>query len=475
MTGKDVEEVPGGNSSPSDARTAEAVAFCEKHGIDTLMVGGSDTHGIMRGKRIPIRQFEAAASHGVNICDVFWVIDVDEGGLVQKPHDATTYFPTERNGYPDIRAALDLRTLRRVPWHARTGLVLADFTHPEGSPIPISPRHLVRRLVERFQALGLEPQMAVELEFYVLQETEESLLHKRPSEIEALSPRPSTYGVVKGSQQEPFAQAIREAMEAFEIPLEACNPETGPGQFEINLHYESALDAVDHAFLFKNAVKEIASQQGYVATFMAKPRADWAGNSCHVHMSALDAAGNNVFAGREAGEFSETMGAACAGILATFGEFTALQAPTVNSYRRYLPYSWAGDTATWGVDNRSTGIRAVSEGPESTRLEHRQGGGDANPYLAAAGMLAGALYGIENELTPPPPHKDDVYALELPDTDSAPPSLADAVRLMAESKVAYEYLGADFVDHFLAMKQAEVDAFALTVTDWELARYAAAL
>lgn len=466
-----------GNSARAAPATVEAArAFCEERGIETLVVAGSDTHGIMRGKRVPGAQIPAALAHGVHLCDVLFVIDVAEVDLVPKPEGASTYFPTERNGYPDILAAPDLTTLRSVPWHDRTALVLADFSLPGGEPVPIAPRHVLARLVERARALGLEPQLGIELEFYVLRETEETLRGKRPAELVPLGLRPSTYGVVKGSSQEPFAGAIRDAMRELEIPLEACHAETGPGQFEINLRYAPAVRAADDAFLFKSAVKELAAEQGLTATFMAKPHPEWAGNSCHVHMSLLDADGANAFAGADGDRpGSRTMEAACAGILATLAELTALNAPTVNSFRRFHPYSWAGTTATWGLDNRSVGVRAVCEEPESTRLEHRQGGGDANPYLAAAAMLAGALHGIERGLEAPPAHGDDVYALPTGQVETMPRSLADAITALDGSAVAREYLGDDFVEHYVAMKRAEADAAALAVTDWELERYLEAL
>lgn len=462
--------------SPRKGMTPEgALAFCEERRIDTLIVAGPDTHGIMRGKRLPTRQIRSALRDGVHFCDVFYVVDLGEPDLVAKPESVTTYFPTDRNGYPDIRAVPDLRTLREVPWHERTALVLADFELPSGEPVPIDPRRVLARLVERYRELGLEPQLGLELEFYVLRENEETLRRKRAAEIEPLSQRPAMYGVEKGSEQEPFTRAIREAMERFGVPLEACSPETGPSQFEINLRHAPALDAADHAFLFKWAVREIAKQQDLTATFTAKPHPEWAGNSCHVHMSVLDRSGNNAFAGERPGERSRLMDSACAGILASFAELTALNAPTVNSYRRLLPDSWAGTSATWGIDNRSAGVRAVVGEPGETRLEHRQAGGDASPYLAAAAMLAGALHGIEHGLTPPEPRSDYVYDRRLSEAEAAPETLAEAVRELERGEIAREYLGEDFVAHYVAMKRAEADAFARAVTDWELERYVPSL
>jgi glutamine synthetase len=234
--------------------------------------------------------------------------------------------------------------------------------------------------------------------------------------------------------------------------------------------------AADEAFLFKSAVKELAAQQGLVATFMAKPRTDWAGSSCHVHMSLRDAEDRGVFFDADAEHgFSARMRAFIAGSLAGMAELTALHAPTINSYRRFTPYSWAATTATWAIDNRSVGLRAISESEHGTRVEHRQAGGDANPYLVAAAALAAGLDGIERALEAPQPTDADVYALPPGRVPALPTSLAEATDALARSELAREWLGADFVGHYVAMKRAELQASALAVTDWEVARYLQAL
>jgi glutamine synthetase len=291
-----------------------------------------------------------------------------------------------------------------------------------------------------------------------------------------LMERPSTYGVAMGSRQEPIGRLIRERALAFGLPVEACNPETGPGQFEITLRYAPALTAADDAFLFKTAVKEIAAQEGLIATFMAKPSSEWAGNSCHIHLSLSGEDGRGAFFDADAEHnLSSTMRHFVGGVLATMAELTAVMAPTVNSYRRYNPYSWAGTTATWGIDNRSTGLRAVSEGEHGTRLEHRQPGGDVNPYLATAVALAGGLHGIANSIEPDALTDTDVYALPAGAVPALPRTLAEATERLARSQMAREWLGADFVDHYVEMKRAEVEAYAGAVTDWEVARYLEAL
>jgi glutamine synthetase len=464
---------PGDGSADSAATVG---ARLRDQGVETVIVTGADTFGMMRGKRLPIAQFERALEHGMLLCDVFWVMHIDESDLVARPENHVGYFPTEKHGYPDILAVPDVNTLRLVPWHERTALVLADFTLQDGRPVPIAPRTVLKRVVERARAMGYEPYCGVELEFFLLRETFTSLLSRHASDLVPYHDRPATYGVVTGSAQEPIARLIRQGMLEYGLPIEACNLENGPGQFEINLRYADAVTAADAAFLFKSGVKEIAAQNGLVATFMAKPRPDWSGNSCHLHLSLTGGDGRNAFydGDRDDG-ISETMRHFIGGILATMREFTALLAPTINSYRRYVPYSWAGTTASWGIDNRSAGIRAVCEGSHGTRVEHRQAGGDVNPYLGAAAALAAGLCGIENRIEPGEAVKTDVYALPAGAVPVLPRSLDEATNLLAASETARAWLGDDFVSYYVELKRAEVEAYARAVTDWEIARYAEAL
>jgi glutamine synthetase len=228
--------------------------------------------------------------------------------------------------------------------------------------------------------------------------------------------------------------------------------------------------------LFKSGVKELAARRGLLATFMAKPSADWAGNSCHLHLSLRDGEGTPVFYDGEAEHgISQVMRHFIGGVLATMPELTALLAPNVNSYRRFRRYSWAATTATWGVDNRSAGVRVISEGPDGTRIEQRQAGGDANPYIATAAVLAAGLSGIEAGIEPNDRIDADVYAMEPGTVPELPRSLEAAVDLLDAGSCARDWLGSDFVDHYVAMKRAEVQAQSLAVTDWEVRRYLAAL
>jgi glutamine synthetase len=453
-----------------------AVERLREQGVDTLIVAGCDTFGMMRGKRLPIDQAARAFDHGMPMCDVFWVMHIDEADIVARPEGHAGYFPTEKEGYPDIVAVPDLETLRAVPWHERTALVLADFTLPDGGPVPIAPRTVLQRVVDRARAMGFEPQCGIELEFYLLRETYSSLLERRSRDLSFYHERPATYGLVTAAAQEPVARAIRDAMRGYGLTIEACNMENGPGQFEMNLRYADPVAAADAAFLFKAGVKEIAVQNELVATFMAKPHPVWSGNSCHFHLSLAGGDGVNRFFDEAAPNgISQTMRHFIGGIQATMRELTALHAPTINSYRRYVPYSWAGTTATWGLDNRTAGIRAVLEGESGTRVEHRQAGGDVNPYLGAAAVLAAGLHGIEHGTEPEAAVETDVYALPPGAVTVLPRSLEEAVPLLAGSAVAREWLGDDLVSYYAETKRAEIEAFARTVTDWEIARYAEAL
>ncbi len=431
-----------------------------RRGVETVILAGADTHGVMRGKRVPIAELDRAAQRGIALCDVIWALPVDELAPVEPPAGHDGWFP--RAGYPDMLAMPDLETARIVPWHDRTALLLCDFLDRDGRAIPLSPRAVLRSVVERARSMGVEPVVGIELEFYALRETPQSVLAKRPSQLEAVEERPSVYGVVAASRHEDFAGAVRATLQEYGLAVEACAPEAGPGQFEVNVRAAPALRAADEAFLLKSAVKEIAARHGLLATFMAKPRSDWPGSSCHLHLSLDDGtpAALRHFLG---------------GLLEGMAELTAVFAPTPNSYRRLQPYSWAATTATWSVDNRSAGVRAICEGDALARVEHRQAGADANPYLAAAAALAAGLDGVRRGCEPPPPVDGDVYAFDDGAVPALPGTLDAATDLLERSALARDWLGDDVVDHYVAMRRAELAAQSAAVTDWETARYLEAL
>jgi glutamine synthetase len=444
-----------------------------QRGVETVILAGADTHGVMRGKRVPIAELARAAERGIALCDVIWALPVDEVEPVQRPPGHDGYFPG--GGYPDMLAVPDLATARVVPWHDRTALLLCDFVDRGGGAVPLSPRAVLRSVVARARSMGVEPIVGIELELYLLRETPQSVVAKRPSQLTAVEERPSVYGVVAGSRHEQFAGTVRDTLLRYGLAVEACNPEAGPGQLEINLRAAPALQAADEAFLLKSAVKEIAARQGLLATFMAKPRSDWPGSSCHLHLSLREGDGDGFHDPAAANGMSATMRHFVGGLLAAMAELSAMFAPTPNSYRRLVAYSWAATTATWSLDNRSVGLRAVCDGEGATRIEHRQAGADANPYLAAAAALAAGLDGVQRACEPPPPIAGDVY--DLPDgaVPPLPATFAEATDLLERSALARDWLGDDVVEQCVAMRRAELTAQAASVTDWETARYLEAL
>ncbi len=452
--------------------------WCESEGIDTVISGAGDTHGIWRGKRLPVAEFLAKIDHGIPFSDVVLVLthseDTDEGQELVEPPGGQAYplyFPRKEEGFPDIFARPDLTTARRLPWHPGTVGVLGEFHRAGGEPVPLDPRTVLRRLIERTRSHGFEAKIGIEYEFYIFvgdfAALKESVWRLQPIRV-----RPYTYGVYGGSLDEDLIGGIRRQLGVAGIRIEACNPETGPGQFELNLRYDDALKAADDGFVYKNGLKEIVAARGLMASFMAKPRRDWAGSSCHIHQSLWETGtgANSFFAGDGGQGLSELGQHYAGGLLSTMREFTALFAPTPNSYKRFAPYSWAGTSVSWSYGNRSTGIRAIAEQPDAARLEHRLPGADTNPYIVIAACLAGGLYGVEEKIQPARAYEGDAYATD--ELESVPQSLEEALDLLGKSEVAREMLGDDFVQHYIVMKRFEAQKYRQQVSEWEIRRYA---
>ncbi len=451
--------------------------WCEAEAVHTIVTGASDTHGIWRGKRLPLEEFLARLDRGIPFSDVALVIthseETDEGQELVEPPGGDAYplyFPRKERGFPDIFAMPDLATARRLSWHEGTVGVIGDFHLPSGQEVPIDPRVVLRRLVERARSRGYEPKIGLEYEFYLFRGDLAALRQQgwRPRPIR---PRPYTYGVYGGSLDEELIAEIRRHMAVAGIWIEASNPEAGPGQFELNIRYDDALKAADDAFFYKNGIKEIVARHGLMASFIAKPHRDWAGSSCHIHQSLWSAEhGSNAFFDHEVGHgLSETGRQYVGGLLATMREFTAFFAPTPNSYKRFVPYLWAGTSVSWSYENRSTGIRAVAEHADESRLEHRLPGADTNPYIVIAACLAGGLHGIEHKIEPPEAYEGDAYATDR--FELAPRSLEEALDLLERSQVARQMLGDDFVQHYVLMKRFEVEKYRQQVSEWEVRRY----
>lgn len=437
----------------------------DQHQVTQVKIGGFDVDGVLRGKYISREKFASAAAQGLGFCDVIFGWDCNDA--LYDNVQVTGW----HTGYPDALAKIDFSTLRWIPWEPSTAFFLLDFFKSEGVPLAVSPRQVLRNVVANAGQMGFRPMLAVEFEFFFFQETSHTLREKGYEGLKPLTPGMFGYSVVRTGTNAGLIQDVLRDLQAMDIPLEGFHTETGPGVYEAAIRYADAMTAADRAALFKTSVKQIAARHGLTASFMAKWNPNLPGCSGHLHQSLWDADGQaNLFYDPAAPlQMSAIMRQFMAGQLALMPELTALACPTVNSYKRLVPNTWAPVNATWGVDNRTTALRAVTgPGSGSVRVEYRLAGADINPYLAAAASLASGLHGVKQQLELPPAVAANAYQA---DGRPLPRSLAAAAALLKQSIVAPQLLGEEFIQHFIRTREWEVRQFERAVTGWELERY----
>jgi len=424
--------------------------------IDTVVVAFTDMQGRLMGKRLHAQFFvdEGIGERGVEACNYLLALDMEMDTV---PGYSLANW---EQGYGDFGLAPDLATLRRIPWLEGSAVVLCDVVWHDGSPVSPSPRQILNGQVERARELGYEPMFGSELEFYLFKETYAEAHAKGYDDLTPSVPYILDYHILATTYDEPFIRQIRNGMQAAGIPVENSKGEAWPGQHEINFRYADAVTMADNHTLYKNGAKEIAHLNGCSLTFMAKPHHEWIGNSCHIH-SSLWRDGENAFAG-ESDVFKQFL----AGQIACLKELAIFLAPSVNSYKRFAAGSWAPTTLAWGHDNRTCGFRIVGHGG-SVRAETRIPGGDVNPYLAFAALLAAGLFGIENELELAPPLEGNAYES---DAERFPGSLREAVEALEQGTMARAALGEDVVDHYLTYARTEQRLFDSVVTGYERER-----
>jgi glutamine synthetase len=423
--------------------------------IDTVIAAFADMQGRLMGKREQAEFFlEETAEHGLEGCNYLLATDMEND---PQPGYATANW---ESGYGDFVLTPDLSTLRRLPWLEGTALVLCDVGVEDGTPLGESPRQVLKAQVERVRAAGYEPMVGTELEFFLVKESYAEAHAKHYRDLTPSVPYILDYHILATSYDEPLLRQIRNQMQAAGMRVESSKGEAWPGQQEINFRYAEAVTTSDNHVVFKNGAKEIAAQHGQAITFMAKPDHTWIGNSCHIHAS-LWQDGVNAFAGK-----SELFERFLAGWIACGKEIALFLAPTINSYKRFAKASWAPTTLAWGLDNRTCGFRIVGHG-SSQRIETRIPGGDVNPYLATAALLAAGLYGIEQGLELPPPLEGNAYES---DAERFPATLREAIDELAEGKVMRAALGDAVVDHYLNYGRVEQRLFDDVVTCYERER-----
>lgn len=428
--------------------------------IETVIVAMPDMQGRLVGKRLTARHFLGAGQDGVGTCSV--VLGWGHDHALDPGYELTGW----DNGYPDLVVRPDLSTLRPYPWFDKTAFVLGDAVAPGGTPIDVAPRTILADMIARLDSLGLRPLFASELECYLLDETPASAFDKGFVNLKAKHRTLHPETLIRTSEDEAYLGALRRNMEAAGVPVEMVKAEYAPGQIEVNLEYADAMAAADRHMVFKTGAKEIALQQGLVATFMAKLAHDLGGSSCHIHMSLLDRDGRSAFAEGDGGAgTSETMRHFLGGLTAYLSDIFLFLAPTVNSYKRLRPGTFAPATVTWGEDNRTVALRLVGKG-RARRIENRIPGADVNPYLAYAGMLAAGLRGIE-EKREPIGEAATGNAYNLGGRPALPTTLEEATLLFERSEMVGTAFGSAVQKHYANFGRQSVRAASTVVTDYE--------
>jgi glutamine synthetase len=424
----------------------------DRGSIDTVVIAIPDMQGRLQGKRLTARHFlDEVLPHGAEGCNYLLATDVE---MTPAPGYAISSWDL---GYGDFVMKPDLDTLRVIPWLEGTALCLADVEWDSGRPVVESPRGVLRRQLERLAERGWSANVGTELEFLIFSETYEQAWDKAYRDLRPAALYNTDYSLAGTARLEPLIRKIRNDMAAAGMRVENSKGECNLGQHEINFRYSDALSMADNHAVYKNGAKEIASQQGVSISFIAK----WderEGNSCHIHLSLAKEDGSNLFAADD-GAFRSFL----AGQLDCLRDLCLLYAPNVNSYKRFVPGAFAPTAVAWGRDNRTCALRVVGHG-QALRLENRLPGGDVNPYMAIAAMIASGLHGVEHGLDLEPAFEGNAYVSEKP---RVPTTLREAQERFAQSGVAREALGEEVVAHYVHAAEVELQAFEAAVTDWE--------
>ncbi len=417
-------------------------------GTHTVVLGMGDLNGIMRGKRIP-------ASHWQTICDSGNAYSIALFALDMTCDVWDTPYVNFDNGYPDFHMFPMTKPIA-LPWEPGVAMSFARAEGMDHKPVPLDPRIVLERQVERASNMGIDVQVGTELEFYLLD----------PETNKPKDRGIGVYGLDRAAQLEHVLGPIRQQINEVGIPIEQSNPEYAAGQVEVNIRYGGALESADRVVMFRSLAKQLAQQHGYKATFMAKPFYEESGNGFHCHYS-LWKDGKNMFA--DGGELSQAGKYFVGGLQKRMAENAVLGSATVNGYRRRQPYSFCPINTAWGIDNRTVGIRIIQGSDSATRVEKRDAGADCNPYLLLAGDIAAGLDGIEQSIEPSAMTEGNAYEQE--DAAPIPTDLRDAIALARASDWQKEVLGDDMYELMLQQSERELEFFGAQVTDVETARY----
>jgi glutamine synthetase len=452
--------------NPREIKTAaDAKKIVEEHGLDYVKIALHDIDGVMRGKYINKAKFFSALDSGLAFCDV--VLGWDSNDQLYETEDIT--FTGWHTGYPDAPVRVLPDTCRDIPFEPGMLLFLCEFA---GKAADICPRNVLRRILARAEQMGLEAFAAFEYEFFLFNETPDSVRDKGFRNLRPITPGYFGYSMLRNSVHSDLYHSLLELSLQMDFPIEGLHTETGPGVLEAAITVDEAGSAADKAALFKTFTKVWAQRKDMMATFMAKWSNEYPGQSGHIHISLRHKSGESAF--HDPGQLynmSKLQRHFVAGQQCLMPELVVMMAQTVNSYSRLIPGFWAPTDATWGVENRTTALRVIPGSEKSQRVECRLGSADANPYIALAATLGAGLYGIEHELEPEEMVSGNAYDQSHPDHLALPATLDRAAAALRASAPARELFGGAFVDHYAASRDWESREFRRHITDWELSRY----
>ena len=427
--------------------------------IDTIIVAITDMQGRLVGKRIHGQYFlDDVLQHGTEGCNYLLAVDMDMNTV--SGYEMSSW----ERGYSDFVMVPDMSTLRRVPWQPGAAMLLADVQWLDGKDVVASPRQILRKQVKALTDAGMKAMVGTELEFVLFNNTYEDAWNKHYIGLTPANQYNVDYSIMGGSRVEPLLRSIRMGMAGAGLIVESVKGECNFGQHEIAFRYSDALSNCDSHVIYKNGAKEIAATAGYALTFMAKPN-EKEGNSSHIHCSFRGLDDSMVMTDETDMEhgLSELGRHFIAGQIAHLRELAILFAPNINSYKRYVPGSFAPTAIRWGRDNRTCALRLVGHGA-GLRLENRVPGGDVNPYLAVAGIIAAGLDGIKRKLPLEPAFAGNAYAS---DSARVPSTMHEARNLWSESAWVKETFGVEVQNHYTNMVDVELAAYGRAVTDWE--------
>ncbi len=448
----------------------QLIADYSEEGIARVKLGVTDIDGVIRGKYISLDKFEAIAGSTSGFCDCILGWDVAD-----QLYDNAS-FTGWHTAFPDALYRLDLTTERRLKDENNIPYFIGEFVQDDRQSLhPICPRSRLKHVLSLAESMGYAARMAFEYEFFVFDETPESIREKNYRDLVPLSPGNFGYSVLRTQVLSELFNEFMDYCIDHDFALEALHCETGPGVWEAAIAVDDCLQAVDKAALFKTFAKAFFQKRGLIATFMAKWSMDYPGQSGHCHQS-LQQAGTHkgvFYSGQAEHGMSEVMRHYVAGQQKYMKPFLALTSPTINSYTRLVKGAWAPTASTWGVENRTTALRVISGSDSSQRVEFRVGSADANPYIVAAATLGAGLLGIRDKLELGPPVVGSAYEIQddLAEDLQLPGNLRDSATNLAGSPEAREVFGDAFIDHFLSTRDWEVREYERHVNDWQLQRY----